>query len=181
MNIFALSTDHEVAAKWHNDKHCVKMVTEIMQCLSCAVIRHETPTHLLPLTKKGTPVKGGYHHHPSSIWAGNTKGNFEWLCHHGISLAREYTRRYEKTHFCEAAITKLFSLIDYIPDGKQEDFAIAISEDSECRNVENFGDLHPVTQYRLYYKIDKAHLANWKANKPHWYDYSVENIIETSI
>ena len=181
MNIFALSTDHEVSAKWHNDKHCVKMVTEVMQCLSCAVIRHKTPTHLLPLSKKGTPVKGGYHHHPSSIWAGNTKGNFEWLCHHGVALAKEYTSSYGKTHFCEATITKLFSLIDYIPDGKQEDFAIAISEDSECSKVEGFSDLHTCLQYRLYYKLDKAHLANWKQNKPNWYDRSVEKIIASAI
>ena len=95
-------------------------------------------------------------------------------------MAKEYTRRYKKIHFCESVITRLFALIDYIPDGKLEDFAVAISEDSECRKIANFENLHPVTKYRLYYKMDKAHLADWKANKPHWYDYSIDQIIETS-
>ena len=181
MNIFALSHDYTEAAKWHNNKHCVKMVTEIMQCLSCAVIRHDTPTELLPLSKSGKPVRGGYHHHPSSIWAGNTKGNFEWLCKHGLALAKEYTERYGKTHFCEGVIAKLYSLIDYIPDGELQDFAIAISDDSECRNVDNFDSLSSIAKYRLYYKLDKPHLADWKQNKPAWYDMSVEEIIASTI
>ena len=157
------------------------MVTEIMQCLSCAVIRHNVPTDLLPLSKSGKPVRGGYHRHPSSIWAGDTKGNFQWLCQHGLALAQEYTERYGKTHFCEGVITKLYSLIDYLPDGDQQDFAIAISDDSECRKIKNFDQLHPVVQYRLYYKLDKAHLADWKQNKPDWYDWPVEKIIATQI
>jgi hypothetical protein len=169
MNIFALSDCPVQSAKWHNNKHCVKMVTEIQQCLSCAVIRHSAPTELLPLTKSGNPVKGGYHHHPSSIWAGNTKGNFIWLCKHGLALAKEYTERYGKTHFCEAQIKQLATLVDYIPDGNREDFAIAISDDMECRKITGFNSLSSVMKYRLYYIHDKRHLADWKQNKPDWY------------
>ena len=36
MNIFALSDDPFQAAKWHNDKHLVKMITETAQMLCTA-------------------------------------------------------------------------------------------------------------------------------------------------
>ena len=177
MNIFALDNNPYTAAKWQNDKHVVKMVTETAQCLACALIRHETPTELLPLTSKGTPVRGGYHHHPSSIWAGNTRENFLWLCRHGLALADEYTARYNKIHACTKQIKTMILLARFIPQGKLEKFAIAISDEMKCRQINNFDTLPEVTQYRLYYKLDKAHLANWKQNKPEWYDKSTKEII----
>lgn len=180
MNIFALDNDPANAAKWHNDKHVVKMVTETSQCLACALIRHNTPTNLLPLTSKGTPVRGGYHHHPSSIWAGDTRANFLWLCNLGLRLSEEYTSRYGKTHACEQQIKLMCSLAKFIPEGELKPFAIAISDDMECRKIKNFDSLPEITQYRLYYKLDKAHLANWKQNKPSWYDQTTQEIIKSN-
>ena len=177
MNIFALDKNPSTAAKWHSDKHVVKMVTETSQCLACALIRHKTPTSLLPLTKKGTPVKGGYHHHPSSIWAGDTRANFLWLCSLGLSLCDEYTERYGKVHACEVQIKKMCSLIKFIPEGELKPFAIAISDDMKCREIDGFDQMSAITKYRLYYKLDKSHIANWKQNKPNWYDKTTEEII----
>jgi hypothetical protein len=177
MNIFALSSCPIQSAKWYNNKHCVKQVTEIFQILTCAAIRHKVPEEKLPLTKSGKPAKGGYHFHPCSIWAGNTRGNYLWTCKHGLALAAEYTERYGKVHFCEKGIRQLLSLQNYIPEGELQSFTIAISEDSECRKVFRFNSLNPVIQYRLYYKMDKPHLADWKQNKPEWYDYSLKKIL----
>ncbi|NVM37759.1 MAG: hypothetical protein HWN81_19360 [Candidatus Lokiarchaeota archaeon] len=181
MNIFALDQDPSKAAKWHVDKHVVKMVTETSQCLACALIRHNTPTNFLPLTSKGTPVRGGYHHHPSSIWAGNTRANFLWLCSLGLFLSEEYTSRYGKVHACEKQIKKMCSLAKFIPQGELESFSIAISEDMECRKVKGFDSLPEITQYRLYYKIDKSHIAAWKQNKPYWYNYSTKKLINLPV
>lgn len=167
MNIFVLDKDPIKAAKWQCDKHCVKMPTETLQMLSCAAIRHNVPENLLPLTKKGTPVRGGYKNHPCSIWAGNNNSNYEWLCKHGIELCKEYTRRYNKTHFCEKGIFKLWQLINYIPDGELEDFPVAINESMNCRRIEGFNQFSIVKKYRLYYQLDKP-FATWKQNKPHW-------------
>jgi hypothetical protein len=170
MNIFILNSDPIKAAQDHCDKHCVKMVTELSQQLACAAIRHKVPTHLLPLTKKGTPVRGGYHKHPCSIWCGDSRTNYDWACRHGLALAREYTKRFNKVHFCEKGIRQLYNLIDYIPEGDLTNFAIAINEESECRKQPNFSVDNPVEAYRLYYIHDKAKIAKWKYTKqPDWF------------
>lgn len=179
MNIFALHNDPDQAARWHVDKHVVKMVTETAQCLACAAIRHDVPTELMPLTKQGTPMRGGYHHHPSSIWAGNTRSNYLWLCHLGRSLADEYTARYGKTHASQAQVECLTTLASHIPDGQLEPFAIAISPDSKCRLIPDFDMLDPITQYRLYYIMDKHNLHSWKRNQPSWCSDSTYNNIQT--
>tara|TARA_R110002167_G_scaffold243200_1_gene448767 strand:+ start:91 stop:639 length:549 start_codon:yes stop_codon:yes gene_type:complete len=182
MNIFAIDNSPIKSGRQLFDKHNVKQILESFQMLGSAVIRHGATPEEMPLTSKGTPLKGGYRSHPSTLWAGENYSNFIWLCAHAIEMSREYTRRYSKVHACQKGIYHLLNMGQrFLPSGKQTPFSIAISEDMECRKIKGFGDLHPVTQYRLYYKIDKAHLANWKANKPHWYDYSVENIIQASI
>jgi hypothetical protein len=181
MNIFALDQTPENSAKWHSDKHVVKMVTETSQCLACALIRYETPTNLLPLTKKGTPVRGGYHHHPSSIWAGNTRANFRWLCHLGLRLSQEYTERYGKVHACEKQIKQMCGLAKFVPEGELEKFAIAIAPEMKCRQINNFDELPETTQYKLYYKLDKSHIASWKQNKPDWYEQTVDEIINNNL
>ena len=171
MNIFALDTNPIQAARWLVDRHVVKMVTETAQCLACAAIRHGQTPDKMPLTKGGTPMKGGYHYHPSSIWAGNTRDNFRWLCRHGLAIADEYHNRYGKKHFSEDQILKLmFHSLDIIPEGTLEPFAVAISEDSRCRLDPLFNKVDAVTQYRMYYTVDKSHLHSWKRNKPWWID-----------
>jgi hypothetical protein len=168
MNIFILSEIPEQAARWLCDKHCIKMVTESFQCLSCAVIRHGATSDMMPLTKSGTPARGGYHRHPCSIWAGDSKSNYLWLFNHAKEMCKEYTSRYGKTHFCEKGINQLGNMINFIPDGNLTPFAIAISQDKNCRKVNDFDSLSAVEKYRLYYKMDKP-FATWKQNKPEWY------------
>lgn len=178
MNIFVTHPDPKIAAQWHCDKHVVKQITETLQMLACAAIRHNVPTELLPLTKKGTPVKGGYHKHPCSIWAGNTRENFFWLVQLGVSLCEEYTLRYGKSHFCQKGIEQMLKLAYYIPRGAWHQFPVAIARDKICRQkVENFDSLPVPIQYRLYIKNDKP-FAEWKINRPQWMDLSNEEIIQ---
>ena len=68
-------------------------------------------------------------------------------------------------------------LAKFIPEGELEKFSIAISPEMKCRQINNFERLPEVVQYRLYYKLDKSHIANWKQNKPNWYDKSTKEII----
>ena len=169
MNIFALYNDPVSAAIHQCDKHVIKMCTETFQMMASALIRHGIPTDLLPRTKKGTYAKGGYPNHPSTKWAGNTYNNFMWLGLHGISLCEEYTSRYDKRHFCQTGIEHMLDYADYIPVGPLEDFSVAIPKDAKCRLVENFNELDPIGQYRLYYCVDKRSIATWKQNKPDWF------------
>jgi hypothetical protein len=65
-----------------------------------------------------------------------------------------------------------------LPDIGLTPFAIAISEDMNCRKVEGFDSLSTVDKYRQYYIHDKARIATWKQNKPSWY---VEEKMEIEI
>ena len=138
--------------------------------LTCAVIRHGSPIEKLPLTKSGNPAKGGYHRHPCSVWAGDSRANFKWLSKHAQETCREYTFRYGKVHFCEKGIDKLSSLDYLIPEGDLTPFAIAISQDSKCREISNFDSLSTVDKYRAYYKMDKP-FAKWEKGRkqPDWF------------
>lgn len=177
MNIFAIDSNPQIAARHLCDQHVVKMITETSQILASAVIRHGAKPHIMPLTKSGTPAKGGYHNHPSTIWAGNNQANFNWTLIHGFSLCREYTARYGKVHFCEQGMIQYYRMRHSLPLGDLEKFSIAINQDQKCRQaVDDFDSLHAVTQYRLYYAIDKT-FARWKRNKPDWIDHSIDQII----
>lgn len=180
MNIFVTHSSPEQSAFWHCDKHVVKQITETLQMLACAAIRHNIPTDILPLTKAGTPVKGGYHKHPCSLWAGDNRSNFYWLTRLGLALSTEYTARYGKTHFCQKGIEQMKSCIEYIPEGILTPFAVAINQEQTCRQkVENFDSLPVPIQYRLYIKHDKP-FAKWKFNRPEWVDWSDQEIVEDS-
>lgn len=184
MNIFALYANSNKAARHQCDKHVVKMPTETFQMLGSALLRHGADASDMPLTKKGTPLKGGYPNHPSTRWAGDSFENFVWLAAHGLALCNEYSARYEgREHFCRKGIYQMMNLAMsdkvWLPHTGLQPFSIAISEDCECRAIKEFDNLHPVVQYRLYYKMDKAEMATWKRNRPEWFDKTIDQIIET--
>jgi len=171
MNIFKLDESPKLAAEMHCDKHCVKQILESLQILSCAVIRHGATPDQMPLTAKGTPYRGGYPHHPSSRWGGDSRSNFLWLCDLAENLCKEYTFRYGKIHSCEAKLEILKDLSYLIPNGPETPFAVAISQDSICRQkITNFENLSVVSKYREYYNYDKSRFAKWtKREAPNWY------------
>ncbi len=163
MNIFILSTDPIEAAQQYCDKHIVKMVVELYQQMGSAVLRHGATPEDMPLTAKGTPLKGGHKNHPCTRWVGDTKKNYEWAAHHALELCNEYTHRYKKIHSCQKGIESLCKMIDLIPDGEQTPFAQAMPE--EYKNID------PVKAYRTYYLKDKKEFAKWEknGNVPNWW------------
>ena len=170
MNIFVLDRNFQKCAEYHCDKHIVKQILESFQMLGSAVIRHGATVDMMPLTKSGTPLKGGYHNHPCTIWTGDSRENYKWLCNMAIAMCVEYTVRYGKIHSCEKGIRHLYNMADIIPSGDMTEFAIAISDDKICRKeVECFSELDAVQQYRFYYIYDKP-FAKWKlGNIPKWF------------
>ena len=122
MNIFVLDRDAQVAAEMQCDKHVPKMILESAQMMASAVIRHGIDTSELPLTKQGTPYKGGYKNHPCTVWAGVNRSNFCWLADHAISLCDQFILRFKKVHSCAEPIFKLISLMDVIPQRNQNSF-----------------------------------------------------------
>jgi hypothetical protein len=163
MNIFILDENPIKAAEYHCDKHVVKMILELFQQMGSAVIRHGATPNQMPLTSKGTPLKGGYHNHPCTRWCGNSRINFMWAQTHAIALCEEYTKRYNKIHSCENGIKHLGSMQHMINGESITPFALAMPEQYKSHD--------PVYSYRQYYIHEKKNFAKWNKlnNVPDWW------------
>ena len=106
MNIFFLDTDTKQCAKYHCDKHVVKMPLESCQMLS--IIFSKWYYDWGTINKMdGTPYntqKGAFRNHPCTAWAGQNIYNTAWLIMHGNALAFEYYLRYGKIHSCSKTL-----------------------------------------------------------------------------
>jgi hypothetical protein len=176
MNIFCLDECPIQSAQWVNDKHCVKMPTESIELLAYCFHSSRLSDADCPRTKTGNVRKQPktYAKHPSTKWVLRSSGNFDWLLRHATEMTDEKLRRYpsKPMHFARRFLdwcdkNRADSIV---PDGPMTDFAIAINESMLCRSVKGFDKLSRVNQYRLYYAIDKTHIAQWRANKPSWYN-----------
>lgn len=161
MNIFKLHEDAIISAEMHCDKHVSKLAVESAQMMASAVIRHGATPEQMPLTKAGSPYRGGHPHHPCTRWAGDTRDNYEWLASYGLALCNEYTLRYGKVHACEEPIMILWKLCGLIPEGEMTPFAQAMPDEHKHEDV--------VKAYRSYYHTKT--FAKWEKgrNAPDWW------------
>ena len=158
VNIFVIDEDPFVAAMM-DCQRVPKMIVETAQMMACAVLRHGATEAQMPLTKKGTPYRGGYANHPCSKWAGDCRENFHWLAKHGIELCREYEQRFGKNHVSRKAIVKMGLVgLTLIPEnGSMTPFAQAMPDEFKHDDA--------VVAYRRYYKSkDNVH---YRHMKPH--------------
>jgi len=171
MNIFVLDEDPVLAAQYHNNKHCVKMILESLQMMVSGLRNKGATDAQMPKNELGGSFKGGYRHHPCTRWCVETTSNFEYLYDLAIALCKEYTMRYDKEHKCEKKIKSLLPHYkNYVKEGELTPFAIAISDWMDCRDVEGFEQMSAVEKYRQYYIHDKKRMAQWKRReKPHWW------------
>ena len=170
MNIFVLSDDPVEAARMHCDKHVPKMCVEAAQMMASALRRHGATDEQMPLTKKGTPYKGGYAHHPCTLWAGDSEANFAWLTRHAIALCNEYKQRFGKTHACERPIRSMIGLVHLFPDQYPSPEA-ALTPFAQAMPDE-YKDDNPVVAYRAYYisKIDSPGGVHYRhTSAPDWW------------
>ena len=86
MNIFILDRNPEKCARYHCDKHVVKMVLESAQIL-CSVLH---------MRGEDAPYRPTHISHPCVKWANSSLSNFSWLVELAIQLNEEYKFRYEK-------------------------------------------------------------------------------------
>mgnify|MGYP003112480070 CR=1 FL=1 len=159
MNIFVLDLDPVVAARMHCDKHVPKMCVEAAQMMASALRRHGATDEAMPLTKSGTPYKGGYKHHPCTIFAGDSYANFMWLADHALELCNEYFKRFGKVHACHYPIVFMrdTNIIDkVIPKGSLTPFAQAMPDE--------YKDEDAVKAYQAYYHSKQ--FAKWEKGTP---------------
>lgn len=127
MQLFGLSRDARVAARMLCDSHVLKMVIEITQILYTALYYNKckwlgTPVRVpraCACSKRKrdkeaansddvscnefvyeSAYKPTHSKHPCVLWTRACDVHFEWTLKHGLALAAEYARRFEKTHKC---------------------------------------------------------------------------------
>ena len=168
MNIFVLDKDPTMAAKYMDDVRLPKMCVESAQMMASALRRHGATDKQMPLTKAGKPYKGGYKHHPCTIFAGDSRDNFMWLADHALELCNEYFRRFDKVHGCHGPIVLMrdMNIIDkIIPKGELTPFAQAMPDEYKDDDV--------VKAYRSYYKskqYSKGGVRYVHTDVPTWWE-----------
>jgi hypothetical protein len=147
MNIFVLHTNPTICAKWHVDRHIVKMPLESAQMLCTA----------LNINGVKSPYKSAHINHPCSIWVRQSFDNYMWLCTLAKELCKEYTFRYGKIHACQSVIDYAIENVPDIPKIGLTPFALAMDDVYKLEN--------PILSYQNYYIKGKAHLHSWKKRK----------------
>jgi hypothetical protein len=178
MNIFVLDTNPELCARYHCDKHLVKMITEHNQILGSiaytarGITRKKdiTPGFVsayfqdFPRKQNGLPHPYGigYKNHPCTQWAAKSAMNYKWLCELTLEMCKEYTRRYGRRHAGEDICTWYYKNAPKLTAQSMTPFAQAMPDD--CKNP------NAVTAYRNYYKKHKARFAKWAYSPtPEWF------------
>jgi hypothetical protein len=163
MNIFVLDLDTDRCARFHTDRHVVKMVLETAQIL-CTVL------YSIGIE---APYRPTHHRHPCVLWAGESLSNWVWLRKLGTSLDREYRYRF-RSDVSHASGTVISSLRrPQLPDMGLTGFAQAMPPELRIP-----GD--PVAAYRRYYALEKTAGARWTRRRiPTWIRSSVEETRET--
>jgi hypothetical protein len=178
MNIFVLDTDPKKCAKYHCDKHLVKMITEHNQILGSIAYtarginrKKDITPEFIEENFKGFPRKNGllphpygigYKNHPCTQWARQSLDNYQWLCTLTTEMCKEYTRRYGRKHAGEEICNWYKINHPNLPKTSMTPFAQAMPDD--CK--------HPdaVIAYRNYYKQYKWRFAKWSHSPtPEWF------------
>ena len=180
MNIFYLHKDPQTCAQQHVDKHVVKMIVEYGQLLSTAhrmldgvktearsKTGRKTWRYIMQDDRRQNGLYQAVHyHHPSAVWARETKLQYLWLYDLFKKLGQEYTHRYGKVHSTNVKLNQI--LANAPVNIKQEGWREpppAMSHYPQCIVP---GD--SIASYKNYYVEAKSYFAKWtKREVPSWY------------
>jgi len=166
MNIFFLSPEVKQCARYHCDKHVVKMILEYTQLLSTA---HHTSDCEYSNSIKSLIVRPTHHNHPCAVWVRASTGNYYWLYKLLVELHEEYTTRYGKVH----ALHTMLEALSIAPANSKIYFttpALAMPTTiskivstiiAPHVSVDTF--MHVILCYRLYYLVYKKAILQYKA------------------
>ena len=115
MNLFFLSWNIIKCARYHGDKHVVKLILELAQMLYAAHHVLQKDDSWKSQTK---PYRLSFKNHPMSIWARSFPANYNYMALLALQLCKEYTKRYEEIHATQNQIEWLVA--NNIVNGKDE-------------------------------------------------------------
>jgi len=163
MNIFFLDKDPRLAARYHCNKHVVKMIVETAQMLSTAhrIVDQED--------FEGSLYRSTHVNHPSTVWVRSSKAAYNWTYRLFVHLSAEYQRRYGKVHL---SYQKLASFLRNAPHGITQQRApkppLAMKKHPECMGPD------VVESYRKFYHTKQFVMdVRWPEGlQPFWFNYA---------
>ena len=176
MNIFFLDRDPAIAARYHCNKHTVKMILESAQLLS-------TAHRLLDGTKDGKHWKlpddrdevlyrATHANHPSAVWVRANIDHYRWVHDLLYYLIYEYKHRYGgKYHKTQGLQLHLLDAPHNTPIVPWQDPPQCMPDD--CKHEDT------VTAYRTYYAKYKSDIAKWSVREePEWWHETIQRLYE---
>jgi hypothetical protein len=197
MNIFVLHRNPRKSARWHADKHVVKMILESVQMLytthwvltyplllkqisPLAVSKFQKTLSTPPLLEvceapcqKTNPSQRGYRpvhvHHPCTKWVRESLGNYMWLCRLALHLAEEHHYRWPSSppHSSEEHVKWLIKN----PPSKLKQTPFTLTSFALAM-PEEYKKHDAIGAYRAFYKGSKTErgITNkyTKRHRPHW-------------
>ena len=164
MNIFFLHWNPRKCAKYHCDKHVIKMILESCQLLyTCHWVHSDSPPHLDCAPNGG--YKPTHRKHPCALWLCESLDNYRWLIQLTHELLNEYQFRYgyDRIHACEKHLEWLAAVypVGLVSHGMTSPRCAMPDE------YKNVGDA--VACYRAYYCGAKLRFATYrKRHRPHF-------------
>ena len=165
MNLFLLSLDPTECARWHCDKHVVKMILELVQMLYTAHHVNGFLDPSAPLCKStGKPgYKKAHPNHPMTKWIRETRSNYEFTIKLAAALCMEFNHRYDHHHSC---VQHVVWLSKNIPPFSKNKF----TQVPQCMPDEYKVPGNSIRAYHNYYKGDKVRFARWSRRpEPPWW------------
>ena len=162
MNLFLLHRKLRKAARYHNNKHVVKMVLETTQILY-------TSHYILNKSQnwqdkfKLKIYRKTHVNHPICKWLIESVYNYKFTLKLGFLLCKEYKFRYNRTHKCYNHLKELSkNYPEYnISDKKITKMPICMPDIYKQND--------PVLSYRNYYNNEKISFCVYKnREKPYW-------------
>lgn len=143
MNIFHLSTDLERSARYHIDKHVVKMQLEHVQLLStanriCGLDEGYRPTH---------------QNHPCAVWVRESIDNWLYLKDLTIELHKEWQYRYQHRRNHKSFDVLMTLSTPPLPKLRFTTPPKCMPDDAKLHGV--------VASYRNYYSMYKRGIATY--------------------
>ena len=184
MNIFYLHEDPIQNAKWHIDKHIVKMPIEYAQLMSTAhrlldgemyigktAIGRNIKRWRLHDEREDILYKASHINHPSAIWVRESIENYFQMYKLYMAVLAEFTNRYGKVHGSSKPSIALIRPPSNIPMVKGTQLPQCMPEMCKVKN-------NPILAYRNYYIVEKNSFASWKNREiPEW--FQTKDIIPT--
>ena len=184
MNIFYLHENPIQNAKWHIDKHIVKMPIEYAQLMSTAhrlldgemyigktAIGRNIKRWRLHDEREDILYKASHINHPSAIWVRESIENYFQMYKLYMAVLSEFTNRYGKIHGSSKPSIALIRPPSNIPMVKGTQLPQCMPEICKVKN-------NPILAYRNYYIVEKNSFASWKNREiPEW--FQTKDIIPT--